>query len=151
MRKWDSVIFKNNHLRLMMWHIFFAFFWLFIPIIAMVKIKNKGSVGGMLIPIIISFLPTLIHGALSYGSYKKIEISRKISEFIFGMMLLAFPVGTFLSMCFILPTLQWKNPEKITTRQVLNISPNPDLPTASRLAWPLDYAYTFHTSTNHDQ
>jgi phosphatidylserine synthase len=111
MRKWDGAIFKNNHLRLMMWHIFFALFWFLIPVVVMIKIQSKGS-AGMLIPIAISFLPTLMHGVLSYGSYKKIEISRKISEFIFGMMLLAFPVGTFLSMYLILPTLQWKNPEE---------------------------------------
>jgi len=56
--------------------------------------------------------PALMHGALAHGSYRKIEISRKIPEFIFVIMLLAFPIGTFLSMYVCAPLTDWKDPEQ---------------------------------------
>ncbi len=63
------------------------------------------------ISLVVFSLPAVMHGVLSYGSYRKIEISRRISEFVFGFLLLVFPVGTFLSMYLLMPATQWRDPK----------------------------------------
>jgi hypothetical protein len=54
------------------------------------------------------FLPIPIHLALAYGSYRRIDLSRKASEILFALMLLAFPIGTLLSMFLFLPATVWQ-------------------------------------------
>ncbi|TDR77867.1 hypothetical protein [Paludibacterium purpuratum] len=56
-------------------------------------------------------LPVFSHGLPAYGSYQKNEISRKVSEIIFALGLIGFPIGTFLSIYLFLPATQWKDPE----------------------------------------
>jgi hypothetical protein len=56
-------------------------------------------------------LPIVLHLLLALGSYKKIEFSRKVSEIVFALLLLAFPVGTLMSMYIFLPATTWKSPE----------------------------------------
>jgi len=114
MRKWESEIFRNNHLRLMKCHIGFCAFWFVIAVGGLVYfLLNSEGITAVIVVIfvVVYSLPVLMHGLLSYGSYKKIEASRRISEFIFALLLLAFPIGTFLSMYLCLPTTQWKAPD----------------------------------------
>jgi hypothetical protein len=56
-------------------------------------------------------LPVALHSVLAYGSYKRIEFSRKVSEFVFAMLILAFPVGTLLAMFLFLPATVWQSPD----------------------------------------
>ncbi|MCL2021921.1 MAG: hypothetical protein FWG81_07490 [Betaproteobacteria bacterium] len=107
MRKWESGIFRNNHLRMTKCH-----FWLFVLYMCtgliLVSIDTDPT---SIIILFFWFSLALIHILLSYGSYKKIEIARRISEFVFATYLLGFPVGTFLAMYLFLPATLWKNPE----------------------------------------
>ena len=54
----------------------------------------------------------LLHGLLAVGAKKKIELSRKVSEIVFAIILLGFPIGTLLSMLYFLPKTTWKQPTK---------------------------------------
>jgi len=85
-------------------HIGVFIFYLIIGIFVIIASRVTEE---LIVFAIFMFLLTLIHGLLAYGSYKKIEISRKISEFIFALCLLAFPVGTFLAIYLFLPATQW--------------------------------------------
>jgi hypothetical protein len=113
MRKWDSEIFNNNHLRLMKCHIgmaivYFCFYLFWFGVVMLDRTTNARS-----LVLAIGFLspPVLIHLALAYGSYRRIELSRKASEIVFAILLLAFPIGTFLSIFLFLPATEWQVPE----------------------------------------
>jgi hypothetical protein len=114
MRTYECDIFDDNHLLLMKCHIWFCILWLLLPIGGIANVfssaENFHPVMAV-ISIVVFSLPALMHGLLAYGSYRKMEISRRISEFVFGFLLLAFPVGTFLSMYVCLPATQWKDPK----------------------------------------
>lgn len=114
MQTWNSDIFQSNHLRLMKCHIGLLVLWLivtFFGIAAQVFDPGSDSDGSDVAMVVFCALMAVLHAALSYGSYKKIEVSRKASEFIFALTLLAFPIGTFLAMYLLLPATQWKEPE----------------------------------------
>jgi hypothetical protein len=53
----------------------------------------------------------LIHAALAPACDKRDEQARRISEFLFSVLILAFPVGTLLSIYLFLPATQWRRPE----------------------------------------
>jgi hypothetical protein len=57
------------------------------------------------------FLFFLIHLVLSYGSYERIELSRKASEIAFVLLMVVFPIGTLLSMFLFLPATMWQVPD----------------------------------------
>ncbi len=46
---------------------------------------------------------SVVHTILAYGSYNRYELSRKMSEYVFGLWALAFTVGIILSMYMMLP------------------------------------------------
>lgn len=60
-------------------------------------------------------VPVLLHLVLSYGSFRRFELSRKASEVVFALLLLAFPIGTLLSMFLFLPATGWKTPDDSKT------------------------------------
>lgn len=99
-------------------HIGLLVLWLIITlfgIVALVLDPGSDSDGSGFATVAFCALLAVLHAALSYGSYKKIEVSRKVSEFIFALTLLAFPIGTFLAMYLLLPATQWKEPENSET------------------------------------
>jgi hypothetical protein len=107
MRKWNSEIYNDNHLRLMKCHIGMAVFYACLSGLLMafdLRVWIFFAIG-LFFPVI------LIHLVLSYGSYKRDEQSRKASEILFALMLLGFPVGTLLSMYFLLPATMWQAPD----------------------------------------
>jgi hypothetical protein len=111
MRKWDSEIFGNNHIRLMKCHIGMATFYCCLFGVLALIASGTDSTGSFASAIAFLSLPVLLHLALAYGSFRRIEISRKVSEIVFALFLLAFPIGTFLSMFLFLPATTWKAPD----------------------------------------
>jgi len=104
-------IFNNNHLRLMKYHIGLAIFYgCLFGFLGFLTAENNQTVTTASFALIIGFfsLPALIHLLLSYGSYRRIELSRKASEIVFVLLFLAFPIGTLLSMYLFLPATVWK-------------------------------------------
>lgn len=64
--------------------------------------KNFGQM-------ILGFAPFIIlHTVLAVGAWRKSELSRKVSEIVFAIMCLGFPVGTFLALFFFLPRTVWE-------------------------------------------
>jgi hypothetical protein len=119
MRKWNSEIFKNNHLRLMKCHIGMAIFYfcLFGFFTMFAQTERTESFVFVLVKGFY-FLLILIHLALSYGSYRRIELSRKASEIVFALVLVTSPIGNFLStflfflsMYLFLPATMWQAPD----------------------------------------
>jgi hypothetical protein len=107
MREWNSEIFNNNHLRLMKYHIGIAVFYFCLS--GLLIAFSRGA--GFLLAVGFFFPPILIHLVLSYGSYRRNERSRKVSEILFALLLLGFPVGTLLSMYLFLPATVWQVPD----------------------------------------
>jgi hypothetical protein len=68
----------------------------------------QASAIGALVTAAALVVPVGVHSVLAYGSHKKIELSRKVSEFVFAMLILAFPVGTLLAMFLFLPATVWQ-------------------------------------------
>ncbi|MDR2625372.1 MAG: hypothetical protein LBC37_03490 [Zoogloeaceae bacterium] len=52
----------------------------------------------------------LIHAALAPACVRRSEQARRISEFLFSVLILAFPIGTLLSIYLFLPATQWRAP-----------------------------------------
>ncbi len=109
MRKWNSDIYRDNHLRLMRFHAVFSLIYLLIFLGGIFALE-KSLKEGLLLLFVVGW-PFFMHGLLSYGSFRKVELSRKASEVVFAILLVAFPIGTFLSMYLLLPATQWKDPE----------------------------------------
>lgn len=114
MRKWETT-FNNNHLRLMRVHIGFVVFYIILAIVYAFFAYGFGAHATFEKLILFCFLffspLILLHGLLAIGAKNKIEISRKISEIVFAFLLLAFPIGTILSMLYFLPKTTWKMPD----------------------------------------
>lgn len=54
----------------------------------------------------------VLHLLLAYGSYRKVELSRKVSVWVFVMLAIGTaPVGMLLAAFFFLPATQWKIPQ----------------------------------------
>ncbi|MDR3159655.1 MAG: hypothetical protein LBU11_11780 [Zoogloeaceae bacterium] len=56
------------------------------------------------------FVFGLIHAALAPACARRSEQARRISEFLFSVLILAFPIGTLLSIYLFLPATQWQVP-----------------------------------------
>ncbi|MDR1349270.1 MAG: hypothetical protein LBJ59_00550 [Zoogloeaceae bacterium] len=67
------------------------------------SVKTKIILAGL-------FVFGLIHAALAPACAKRNEQARRISEFLFSVLILAFPVGTLLSIYLFLPATQWQPP-----------------------------------------
>lgn len=53
-----------------------------------------------------------LHALLAYGSYKGIEVSRKISVVVFMLVAIALmPIGTLIAVFVLLPSTQWEIPQ----------------------------------------
>lgn len=71
---------------------------------------TSGESAGFLL--VMPGIPVLLHLLLAYGSYKKIELSRKTSVVIFALLAItALPIGTILSLFLFLPATQWEVPQ----------------------------------------
>lgn len=112
MQKWDSEIFANNHIRLMKCHIGMAIFYCCLCFLVTSLSYRTVSTASFAVNIVFFSLPAFLHLALSYGSYKRIEVSRKASEIVFALMILAFPIGTLLSMLLFLPATTYPEGNK---------------------------------------
>jgi hypothetical protein len=112
MKKWSTETFQHNHLRLMKCHLWFVAFWLAVAFGGAAYVfRDRGGISSELISFSAFYsIPALMHGLLAYGSFNKIELSRRASEVVFALLLVVFPVGTFLSMFIFLPATQWKIP-----------------------------------------
>lgn len=104
MEKWNTDIYKNNNMKLMLYHIIFSVLSFLAGLLVLALIE-KNIYGFALLGW------SVIHALLAFGTFNKIELSRKASEYIFGLWVFAFPVGTFLSIYLILPATQWAKPE----------------------------------------
>jgi hypothetical protein len=71
---------------------------------------EEASVGKMIISVAFS-VPVSVHLLLAYGSHKRVELSRKVSEFIFATFIFAFPIGTVLAIFLFLPATTWEVPD----------------------------------------
>lgn len=95
-------------------HIGFVVFYLVLALLYIFFLyyfSNDMQVSTIIFTCMVFFLPLiLLHVSLMIGAKNKIEISRKISEIVFAFLLLAFPIGTILSMLYFLPKTVWKMP-----------------------------------------
>jgi hypothetical protein len=107
-RKWDSEILENNHIRLMKCHLGVVAFYL--AAFSLLVWWEETGVGRLIISVVFA-VPVSVHLLLAYGSYKRVELSRKVSEFIFATLILAFPIGTVLAMFLFLPATTWEAPD----------------------------------------
>ncbi|MDR1648495.1 MAG: hypothetical protein LBR88_10790 [Zoogloeaceae bacterium] len=64
----------------------------------------------VIIVLAVFFVLGLIHAALAPACARRSERARRISEFLFSALILAFPVGTLLSIYLFLPATQWQAP-----------------------------------------
>lgn len=108
MRRWESEIYENKHVTLMRCHLGMLAFYLLAGLLLV--LWQASAIGTLIITAALA-LPVAVHSVLAYGSHKKIELSRKVSEFIFATFILAFPVGTLLAMFLFLPATEWKAPD----------------------------------------
>jgi hypothetical protein len=67
------------------------------------SVKSKAILAGL-------FALGLIHAALAPTCDRRNELARRISELLFSALILAFPVGTLLSIYLFLPATQWQRP-----------------------------------------
>ncbi len=112
MNKWTGEIYNNNNIKLMKFHIFFSIIYLILTILIGISewdnskdlfFKNPNYV-------FILFIIFIFHIFLAYGSLKKIEASRKLSEIYGAILLFGFPIGTLIGYFFVQATL-WCEPE----------------------------------------
>lgn len=105
-------VYRNNNVKLAASHVFMVL--IYIAIILAFYLLDRiygGFADGMkyILTVFLSF--SAFHGALAIGAYLKIELSRRVSEFVFAIMLLGFPVGTFLAIYLFLPACVWVAPD----------------------------------------
>jgi len=105
----NSLIYKNNHIKLMRFHIVLALLYFFLcSLFVWLSFADKDTS---------IWLPVFCGGAicahllLAYGSKNRLESSRKVSELIGVLLMLGFPVGTFLGYFFLQCTI-WHDPEQ---------------------------------------
>lgn len=114
MKKWEAT-FNDNHLRLMRVRIGFVGFYIVLVLLYVGFGYGFGvhaNLFQLLIMCFLFFLPMIsLHTFLAIGAKNKIEVSRKISEIVFALLFLSFPIGTILSMLYFLPKTTWKMPD----------------------------------------
>lgn len=118
MKKWEGEIYQNRHISLMKWHIGLSIFYFIIfgSLLISEISDTPFSVSKLLM-----FIPTIVHAILAYGCFQKVELSRRISEWVGFFMVLSFPIGTFVSLLYFLPNTTWNAPEsKKTQVKILN-------------------------------
>ena len=104
MKTWDSDIYHCNHLRLMTCHLVLVGLNLALGITGALLLEAAAL-------LLVTLLPLLLHGLLAYGSYRKLELSRKASVVVFVLLALGtIPIGTLVVLFVLLPTTQWQTP-----------------------------------------
>lgn len=104
MKTWDADIYRSNHLRLMSCHLVLA--GLSLALCATTALLLDAAA-----LLLVALVPVLLHSLLAYGSYRKIELSRKASVVVFVLLAItAIPVGTLLALFVLLPCTQWETP-----------------------------------------
>lgn len=109
MKTWETAIYRGNNIRLMKCHITVAILYLVIVggIVATTITSDQWPLL-LLMPGLFVFL----HLLLAYGSYRKVELSRKVSVFLFLVLAIgAAPVGILLAIFIFMPATQWHLPE----------------------------------------
>jgi hypothetical protein len=99
---------NNNPLLLAKCHIGVALTFIALCVLGFVffpetSLKVKAIPAGL-------FAFALIHAALASACVRRNEQARKISEFLFSVLILFFPIGTLLSIYLFLPATQWQCP-----------------------------------------
>ncbi len=109
MRAWPLPVYNNNHIKLMAFHIGLTAFYLILLYVAFdaAFTDNKGSVA---LAAVWCACFVILHLSLAYGSLFRLELSRKASELVGGLLLLGFPIGTIAGYFFLQYTL-WQQPE----------------------------------------
>lgn len=106
MNKLEAEVFRGNDKRLMKFHVGFLIFYLLIATLVFFVFKVSLKVFYL-----VGF-PVLLHLFLAYGSYKRSELSRKISVVVFVLLAITtIPIGTVLAIFVFLPATQWESPQ----------------------------------------
>jgi hypothetical protein len=108
MKTWEDAIYRGNNMRLMKCHIAVAILYAVLVggIAATVLTKDRWWFL-FLMPGAFVFL----HLLLAYGSYRKVELSRKTSVVVFLILAIGtIPIGTLLAIFVFLPATQWQAP-----------------------------------------
>jgi hypothetical protein len=114
MKKWDTAVYRNNNIRLMWYHVGFFVLWLAVALWLAGLRSGEQADAKTLLGLLLFSAPLVLHAVLGYGSLKRMELSRKVSEWVFALLVLAFPIGTFLSIYFFLPATMWEAQEEAT-------------------------------------
>lgn len=105
----SSLIYKNNHVKLMRFHIVLALVYFFLCLLFVwLNFFDKDS--SIWMPLFCGGA-VCVHLLLAEGSKNRLESSRKASEFIGVLLMFGFPVGTFLGYFFLQCTI-WHDPEQ---------------------------------------
>lgn len=108
MQKLEVEMYRENNIRLMKCHIGMLILYLLIGVGVMAFISS----GATFFSLFMLSIPVFLHLLLAYGSYKKIELSRKASVVVFVLLAIGvIPIGTILSIFIFLPATQWKAPQ----------------------------------------
>ena len=91
-------------------HVFLAIIYLIFFCFIVSDIEHP-SIG-----LVLFTTPALIHFSLALGSYKKNELSRKISVFMFILIAIGTaPIGTIIAIFWLLPCTTWATPESLSS------------------------------------
>ncbi len=112
MTTWHTT-YRDNHLRLKRVHIGWTIFYtLFLLLTLLLMQKNAGNAPAQFVIMVFFAFPICLHALLAYCAAQKYEWSRKVSEIVFAIMLLGFPIGTWLALYFFLPKTRWQIPDQ---------------------------------------
>jgi glucan phosphoethanolaminetransferase (alkaline phosphatase superfamily) len=113
-----SSTYKNNHIRLMRFHIGLGVMYLCLAVLITLLMNTPHYLNSppshgkdkIFVIAVIIYMFIAVHLVLSIGSGKRLEWSRKVSEMVGIMLCFAIPIGPFLGY-FLLQRTLWKTPE----------------------------------------
>lgn len=107
MKTWETAtIYRENNIRLMKCHLAVAALYI---VFGVFLLAAKGE--EMLPALILLGIPVSLHTLLAYGSYKKVELSRKASVVMFILLAIGTaPIGIALAIFLFIPATQWQAP-----------------------------------------
>lgn len=121
LKEWEDEFYNNNHIRasnrhiaLLLWNIFLTV--IFVAIVTTETSNTEKTIYDYAVIILLASPFLILHVLLAIGCRRKLILARKGSKIVFALILLGFPVGTFLAMFSFLPTTIWKEP--ITGEQI---------------------------------
>ncbi len=109
--------YKNNHIRLMRFHIALSVFYLSVAIPLSILLGRAVERGGALLKdtylfylfVFFIYVFWVIHLVLAVGSKKRLTWARRASEFVGVIMLMGVPIGTIIGY-FLLQRTLWDEP-----------------------------------------